>query len=113
MSVSSVVLPAPVEPMIAVVRPGSARNEMSCSTGALAPGYWNPAPRNSSSPRPVTSVTGSAAGTTDESVSSTSSMRSAQTAARGTIISMKVAIMTAIRICMRYCRNAVSAPTWI
>ena len=40
-------------------------------------------------------------------------IRSAQTAARGTIISMKVAIMTAIRICIRYCRNAVSAPTWI
>ena len=46
-------------------------------------------------------------------MSSTSTIRSAQTAARGTIISMKVAIMTAIRICIRYCRNAVSAPIWI
>ena len=35
------------------------------------------------------------------SVSSTSPMRSAETAARGTIISMNVAIMTDIRICIR------------
>ena len=40
-------------------------------------------------------------GTTDESVSSTSLIRSAQTAARGTIISMNVAIITDIRICTR------------
>jgi hypothetical protein len=37
-SSSSVVLPAPVEPMIAVTFPGSAVNEMSSSTGAAAPG---------------------------------------------------------------------------
>lgn len=37
-------------------------------------------------------------------------MRSAQTSARGTIMNMKVAIMTAITICMRYARNAVSWP---
>ena len=35
---SSVDLPAPVLPMIAVVRPGSARKEMPRSTGATAPG---------------------------------------------------------------------------
>ena len=74
---------------------------MSDSTGAAAPGYWNVAARNSTSPRPVTVVTGSAGGVTDDSVASTSSMRSAHTAARGTIISMKVAIMTDIRICIR------------
>ena len=51
--------------------------------------------------RRCTVGTGSAGGTTDESVSSTSSMRSAQTAARGTIMNMKVAIMTDIRICIR------------
>jgi hypothetical protein len=33
--------------------------------------------------------------------------------ARGTIITMKVPIITAVRICRRYCRNAVSEPTWI
>ena len=47
------------------------------------------------------------------SVSSTSQMRSAHTMARGTIMNMKVAIMTDIRICSMYCRKAVSAPTWI
>ncbi len=40
-------------------------------------------------------------------------IRSADTAARGIMIEMKVAIMTDIRICMRYCMNAVSAPTCI
>ncbi len=35
---SIVVLPAPVEPMIAVISPGLATNEMSASTGAVAPG---------------------------------------------------------------------------
>jgi hypothetical protein len=37
-------------------------------------------------------------------------IRSAHTAARGIMIAMKVAIMTDIRICMRYMRNAVSEP---
>ena len=46
-------------------------------------------------------VTGSAGGTTLESVSSTSWIRSAHTSARGIIMNMKVAIMTDIRICMR------------
>ena len=43
----------------------------------------------------------SSGGTTEYSVSSTSAIRSAQTEARGTIISMKVAIITDIRICIR------------
>ena len=42
-----------------------------------------------------------AGGTTDESVSRTSPMRSAQTEARGTITSMNVDIITAMRICTR------------
>jgi hypothetical protein len=46
-------------------------------------------------------VTGSAGGTTDDSVSRTSVMRSAQTAARGTIISMNIAIITDMTICIR------------
>ena len=46
-------------------------------------------------------MTGSAGWTTEVSVSSTSRIRSAQTAARGTIISMNVAIITDIRICTR------------
>ncbi len=40
-------------------------------------------------------------GTTDESVSSTSLMRSAHTAARGTSTAMNVAIITASRIWVR------------
>ena len=46
-------------------------------------------------------VTGLVGGITVESVFSTSSMRSAQTAARGIIVAMKVANMTDIRICIR------------
>jgi hypothetical protein len=46
-------------------------------------------------------VTGRADSPTEDAVSSTSMTRSAHTAARGTMIAMKVAIMTAIRICIR------------
>ena len=49
---------------------------------------------------PGSSVTGTAGGTTVVSVSSTSSMRSAQTSARGTMMNINVAIITAMRICM-------------
>ena len=55
-------------------------------------------------------MAGDVGGRTDGSVSSTSVIRSAHTAARGTIINTNVAIITDIRICMRYCRNAVSEP---
>ena len=40
-------------------------------------------------------------------------MRSAQTTARGIIMAMKMPIMTAMRICSRYCRKAVSEPICI
>ncbi len=59
---------------------------------------------------PPRAVTGAAGGTTLESVVSTSWIRSAHTSARGTIMNMKVAIITDITICIRYARNAVSAP---
>jgi hypothetical protein len=42
-----------------------------------------------------------AGGTTEDSVSSTSLMRSAQTEARGIMVEMKVAIITEKRICTR------------
>ena len=48
-----------------------------------------------------TSRTGSAGGATDGSVSSTSWIRPPDTAARGTIEMVKVAITTDIRICTR------------
>ena len=44
---------------------------------------------------------GVAGAATDGSVSSTSPMRFAHTAARGIMTNMKVAIMTPMRICMR------------
>ena len=50
---------------------------------------------------PRSTVTGSAGGTTEVSVSSTSAIRSAHTDARGIMISMNVAIITDIRICIR------------
>ena len=54
-----------------------------------------------SEPRSAVSATGCAGGVTEVSVSSTSVIRSAQTAERGIIIIMKVAIITDITICIR------------
>ena len=46
-------------------------------------------------------MTGADGATTDDSVSSTSWIRSAHTVARGTSTAMNVAIITASRICAR------------
>ncbi len=46
-------------------------------------------------------MTGFFGGTTVESVSRTSMIRSAQTAARGTMMTIIVAIITLMRICIR------------
>jgi len=100
-SPSNVVLPAPVLPMIAVVVPGAAVNVTSCSTGASAPGYVNPAPRSSSAPVGSLGVTGSAGGATDDSVSSTSMIRSAHTAARGAMIATNMPIITEMRMSVK------------
>jgi len=43
----------------------------------------------------------------------TSWIRVAETMARGTIVNMKTAIITAIRICMTYCRKAMRLPIGI
>ncbi len=98
---SRVVFPAPVLPMIAVVIPAPDRSEISDSTDSSAPGYLNDTSRNSTSPRPASVGRGAATSTTDDSMSSTSWMRSADTAARGAIIAIIVPIITAIRICVR------------
>ncbi len=87
--------------MTAVVSPGRATRSTFRSTGSSAPGYRNSAPRTSRCPCRRSSVTGATGGTTLDSVPRTSSMRSAHTSARGTIMNMKVAIITAITICMR------------
>ena len=58
-------------------------------------------------------LTGSAGSWMDGSVSSTCRIRSLETAARGTITNMKVAIMIANRIWMMYWRNAVRLPIGI
>ena len=100
-SESNVVLPAPVLPMIAVVFPGDAVKLMSRSTGSAAPGYWKPACSKTSSPRPTKFLIGVTGGRTEDSVPSTSVIRSAQTVARGTMIITKVAIMTENRIWIR------------
>ena len=81
--------------MMAVVRPGRTVNEMSDSTGCTAPGYVNPTPSKSTVPCSRTAVTGSTGGVTEESVSSTSTMRSAATDARGIIDTMNVNMTTA------------------
>lgn len=100
-SVTRVVLPEPVLPMMAVVVPGSASRSIDDSTGCSAPGYENSTPRSSTRPLTSSVVTGSLGGTTEEGVASTSPMRSAETAARGSSTAMKVAMSTAIKIWMR------------
>ena len=67
----SVVFPAPVLPMIAMVSPAFAVNEMSQSTGKSAPGYADSTPRNSRELSAASSVTGDAGATIDVSESST------------------------------------------
>ncbi len=74
---------------------------MSFRTASAAPGYWKVTSSNASSPGPTSVVTGSSGGRTEDSVPSTSAIRSALTEARGIIITMKVAIITDIRICIR------------
>ena len=99
--VESVVLPEPVLPMIAVVWPGSdvkrdvaehRRLGARVAEADVAAARATPGPDVGDGVGEVT---------TDVSVSSTSWMRSAHTAARGISAAMKVAIITAMRICMR------------
>ena len=75
---------------------------MSCSTGVLGArvGEVDVLELDRCRRMPAESA-GSAGAATDGSVSSTSLMRFAQTAARGIMTNMKVAIMTPMRICMR------------
>ena len=61
----------------------------------------NSAPAKATTDVVARAVTGRPAVTTEDSVSSTSLIRSAQTMARGAIISRKVAIITDMRICTR------------
>ncbi len=48
---TSVDFPEPVLPMIAVLVPGRAVSEISCSTARSAPGYWNDALSSRTTPR--------------------------------------------------------------
>ena len=88
-------MPAPVEPMMAMVSPGSAVNVTSSSTGVSAPGYVKLTDSNSTVPS-AGAVHSGAAGDRAHSVSMTSLMRRAPTAARGIMIVMKVIIMMPI-----------------
>lgn len=97
---SSVVLPEPVDPTTAVVVPGRTSKVMSDNTFSSAPGYRNCAASNSTEAGSPVKPAGVLDGTTDVSVSRTSQMRSAHTAARGAIIARNDAIITDIMICM-------------
>ena len=101
MRLTSVVLPLPVPPMIAVVRPGRAVRLMSCSTGCSAPGKRNSTFRSSSRPGSGPAGSGLTGAATPGSVSMTSMIRSALTSARGTSMNMNVAIITDVRIWAR------------
>ena len=107
---NNVDLPEPVEPIIAVVSPGLAWKEMPSSTGSSAPGYVKV-----TSSKVTVLFVGAAAlaggSISDGSCFNTSVIRVAHTRARGSIIAMNAPIITAARICRRYCKNAVNDPT--
>ena len=95
-------MPLPVLPMIAVISPGLAARLIPRSTGAAAPGITELHIGQLEIARvPRRCAPGWPAGRRSGSVSRTSTMRSAQASARGTIRNMNVAIMTEIRICIR------------
>ena len=94
-------MPDPVLPTTAVVSPGRTVNETPVTTDSSAPGYLNPTPSKHSAPVPTSSVTGASGSATVVGVSSTSWMRSAHTAARGTSTTMNVTISSAMRIWIR------------
>ena len=118
MRLISVDLPLPVLPMMAVVWPGSAVNEMSRRMGCSAPGIaeldvaeldaragtrWceGSLRHDVRCPETGASVTGATGSTIVGSVSRTSRMRPADTTARGRKMIMKTAISTEKRICIR------------
>ena len=87
--------------MTAVVSPGRATRSIALQHRLLGARVAELRAPHLQMPVPAQLRTGAAGGTTLDSVSSTSSMRSAQTSARGTIMNMKVAIITDITICIR------------
>ncbi len=115
MRLTSVDLPLPVLPTMAVVSPGRASNEMSRRTGCLGARVAELDVAELDLPAvPGPGESGCAGSRTEiGSVSSTSRIRPAETAARGTRTNMITAVMIANRICMRYCRNAVRLPIGI
>ncbi len=113
MSPASVDLPEPVPPMMAVTSPGSAVNDTPVSAGSSAPGYWNVTSWNSTWPRLAPAALGCGGSFTSGTTSSTSLMRSAEAAARGSITNTAVTMNTAKRIWMAYCSDASIAPTCI
>ena len=99
---SSVVLPAPVLPMIAVVWPGWRGKRDAREHGTGRTGVGEPdVDQLELTPQGDLAARAPTGGTTEDSVSSTSPIRSAQTAARGIMIAMNVAIITDMRICIR------------
>ena len=96
------VLPAPVDPTIAVVVPGSQRDAHLAQHGRLGAGVGEGDPAQLDGDRAGGDRAAAApAACTLDSVSRTSWMRPAETVARGIIIAMKVAIITDMRIWMR------------
>ena len=99
--------------MIAVVRPGRASNRRSWRTGRSPWGYAKVTSANATRPDSCAGATGRGGSVIDVVVSSTSTIRWALASARGMRMTMKTAVITAKRICMMYCRNAVRFPIGI
>ena len=99
MSETSVVLPAPVDPTIATVSPrfGLEADALQHRRLGAGVGELDLVERDRARAR-RTSLTGFSARVRVDSLASTSPMRSAETAARGIMIVMKLAISTPIRI---------------
>ena len=99
---------------MAVVLPGSAVKLMSSNISVSASGYLNDTFLNSTKPflfssKDFNSFLSFILG----SVSTTSFIRLAETAALGSIIEIIEIIKNAITICIVYCINAIMSPTCI
>ena len=106
-------MPLPVLPTMAVVSPGRGRERDAAQDRLLGARVAELDVAELDARRSRGGLIGSAGSWMDGSVARTSLIRPLETAARGTITNMNVAIRTAKRIWMRYWRNAVRLPIGI
>ena len=106
-------LPLPVEPITAVTSPGEESKDMCSSAGASALGKVNVTSRKETYPFIPVSVTAPSQSATTGTVSSTSLILPADTAALGYMTNIMDSIITDIIICITYWMTAMISPIGI